>query len=146
MKKFFIFLFWIIYLFSANIVFWEKSVTVSAIVWAINHSPVIKIISPNTLQNPWWIEYVQNWTAIAIDFLATDSESDNVYFTISTSEWVVSAESWWPYQATNDENTTAMKRQFLYLAPVWTYWMKKITITVSDWISVSVKELNVYIY
>ena len=143
MKKFLIILL-IFFIFPVNI-FAEKSIVVSAIVGAINVAPNVKITSPSSLDSVSWVEYVQNWTSIAIDFWIMDKESDDVYYTISVSSWVVSNDNWGPI-ATTDTFDTSAKMQFHYLAPAWVYWPNVITITANDWVSVSVKELNIYNY
>ena len=125
--------------------FAAKSLSVSAIIGAINYAPQIIIISPAALDVPWAYENVQNWTSIAIDFWITDAESNNVYFTITPSAWVVSNDNWGPVATTAIISTTH-KEQFHYLAPTWVYWVQTITLTANDWISVSTKELNIYIY
>lgn len=139
-----IFVLLVLILFPFNI-FAEKSITVSAIVGSINHTPNIIITSPSELNNPWELEYVQNWTSVAIDFWITDDESDDVYYTISASKWVVSNDNWWPISSFPSIDNVK-KKQFHYLAPFWIYWENTITITANDWVSVSVKELKIYIY
>jgi len=146
LKKFLILLvLFLINFWSFNNIFAEKSITVSAIVGEINHAPKIVITSPSSLNNIWTTEYIQNWTSIAIDFWVTDNESDAIYYTISSSIWVVSNDNWWPVTTSKLISSSELK-QFHYLAPSWIYWPQVITLTANDWISVSIKELKIYIY
>ena len=144
MKKFLI-LFLVlsqIFFLSQNIFAIEKNISVSAIVWSIDVPSKIQITSPNYLDEVWAIEYVEHWKSFALDFLITDNEESNIYFTVTSDWWVVSVENWWPVSTSG----WWYQNQFVFLAWVASNSLKEITITSNDWVSVTSKKILVYIY
>lgn len=138
MKK--ILIFCLTIFFAQNIFAIEKNITVSAIVWSIDVPSKIEITSPDYLNDIWAVHYIQNWSSFAVDFLITDPENSDIYFTVSTDDWVVSVENWWPVST-----SWGFAEQFVFLA--WSAtWLSEITITSNDWVTVSSKILQIYIY
>lgn len=119
----------------------EKNIAVSAIVWSIDVPSKIKITSPDYLDEYWAVEYIENWSSFALDFLITDNEESNIYFTVTSDIWAISVENWWPVSTTG----WWYQEQFVFLA--WsTAWIWEIVITSNDWVSVTSKKILVYIY
>ena len=117
-----------------------ESVIVSAVVWNINHSPVIISILPNGNPELLASNSLQNFS---ITF--KDDETNDIFYTITTETnwWYTSPISWEIKSAHFVWNEA--KINFSYLA--WSVsWNKKITITLNDWPNVISKDINVYIY
>jgi len=143
MKKFLTFFLIILVssFFSQNIFAIEKNITISAIVWAINVPSKIQVTSPDYLDEVWAVEYVENWSSFAMDFLITDNEDADIHFTITTDKWVLSVENWGPVWTSG----WWYSNQFVFLA--WSSsWIGEIVITSNDWTTVTSKTILVYVY
>jgi len=86
------------------------------------------------------VEYPEDWTVLSVTFSISDIEWDNIYFTITPSDWVVSVPSWWPI-------STPFTQEFVYVAPEWSVsWdYETVVITASDWKAITVKKIDVLI-
>ena len=113
-----------------------QSVVVSAVVWNINAAPIITNVNPSA--NPKLV--AKNKTQIYY-ITISDSESDRLYYTITPKYGYVNPISW---SISWYSNSTILS--FQYLAPSLWYTDEKITVTISDWPNVVIKELNLYIY
>ena len=117
-----------------------STVNVWAVVWNINHSPVIISIIPNNNPELLSANSLQNFS-----LTFRDDEKNEIYYTITTQTnwWYTSPISW--KILTSEFNWNEAKISFTYLA--WTdTWNKKITITLNDWPNVISKDINLYIY
>lgn len=142
MKKIISFITTLFFLFSPSLLNANGSITVSAVVWDINQSPLVLSVNPDG--DPWILETneIQNYT-----IYFKDTENDKVYYTITpgNNSWYVSPISWTINSSDYDSNSWAYIN-FLYLAPSVAKADANITITLNDWPNVITKQLNLYIY
>lgn len=132
----FIILLWLSFL-TFNNSFWAKSVNVTAVVWSPNLLPIIESFWPTT--NP---TIVARNKAKAFFIQIKDPEWDDINYTVTPEVWSVNTPSW-----TLTWTTTSKYIDFTYLAPSTkpSPNTKKITVTISDWTNVIVKQFQVYI-
>jgi hypothetical protein len=117
-----------------------ESVVVSAVVWNINHAPVIVSILPN-----WNPEIIENNSLQNFSITFRDDELNHMYYTITTeSDWGYTSPISWEITV-SQYNWNQANLNFSYLAPQIT-GAKKITITLNDWPNVVSKDINLYIY
>lgn len=142
MYKYIISIFSILSLLTFSTANAVESVTVSAVVGNINHSPVVTSITPNWNPQLIWSKTLQNFI---LKF--RDDEKNHIYYTITTEAngWYTNPISWEILTSKFDTNNEA-SINFSYLAPDTWVWYKKITITLNDWPNVISKDINVYIY
>lgn len=121
--------------------YWEN-VNVSARVWTPNSPSNVESISPSFSPVVIW------WWDIQYFFISIkDVEWDNVSYTITPEKWAVSKLSWTISDTTALQNGTAFIN-FAYLASSdsWDKWASKITITINDWNSITVEDIDIYIF
>lgn len=141
MNKYIISIFSIISLLIFSNAHAVESVTVSAVVGNINHSPVVISVTPNNNPKLLSADSLQNFV---IRF--RDDEQNHVYYTITTESngWYTSPISWEITTSSYDSNNETTI-DFSYLA--WSVtWVKTITVTINDGPNVISKDINVYIY
>lgn len=128
-------------LLSFSEVYWED-INVSARVWAPNIPSEVENIIPS------FSPVVIKWWDVQYFFIAIkDKEWDSLSYTITPEKWAVSNLSWTITNQTALQNWTAFIN-FAYLAPSWASdkWASKITITLNDWNSITVEDIDVYIF
>lgn len=134
MKKLLSIIMVLVFILTGSSKAWHD-VSVYAVVWNVNKPPRIIKLSPDF--NPvlvWVNEYV------SVDFSVEDEESDMIYYTITSDDWITAPNSW-------SFNWSA-SLNFVYRAPQTppAWWFSKIYITLNDSVNFVVKELNLYIY
>lgn len=137
----------------ALFIFWKywviiaaETLTLSAVVGNSNHAPVVISVSPDFSPNPNYLPLSTD-TVIskqAYTVLFRDDENDEVNYTVTTETnwWTVTISSWNITDYTNNEAYIF----FDYIAPTSWIWPKTITVTISDWPNITIKEIYVYLY
>lgn len=121
------------------------TLTLSAVVGNSNHAPVITLVTPDL--DPNYLAQSVEWNLVKQNYTIKyrDDEKDEVTYTITTETdwWAVNPTSWTisSYDINNEANIF-----FEYISPTSSVWLKKITVTISDWPNVTIKTINVYIY
>lgn len=131
MKKFLCVVSSLLILFSWITV--AQKVTVYAVVGNVNNVPQITYVNPDLDPLLIW-----QWELQTFSFWMMDPESETIYYTISTDNWVVSPVNWsvqWSWSI-----------NFFYLAPSGFSDFTKIYITLNDWSNFIVKEISVFVY
>lgn len=118
----------------------NQSVIVSAVVGSLNHAPVILSVFPDSNPRILRTNKTQSYT-----IYFRDDEKDNINYTITPLNWYSNPISW-SLNSTNYDSSSWAYINFLYLAPATTSTNEKVTVTISDWSNVIVKDLNLYIY
>lgn len=118
----------------------SETIVLSAVVWNINHAPIIISITPNGDPELLAKDSLQNFS-----IRYRDDEVNHTYYTITTETnwWYTSPISW--EISSSDYVWDIATIDFSFLAPTIT-WAKKITITLNDWPNVVSKDINIYIY
>lgn len=118
----------------------NSPVSVSAIVGNLNKPTDIKITSPAYLDAINQTEYLESGSALTINLSFTDTDSTDLYYTITPSVGAVSEEFGGPIS-----NSATL--QFTYLSPTTVSSPNQdITIAVNDGSSVASKVIKLYIY
>ncbi len=140
MKKIFsIILLAIISVYYSNFSFSANSVVVSAVVWNLNHSPVVISVNPNNDPKLLKTNSLQNFT-----LYFRDDEKDLIYYTITPADWYTNPISWVINPSYYDAGSGAYIN-FSYLAPLLK-WDSSINIILNDWPNITSKDINLYIY
>lgn len=141
MKKIFsILLLLVISIYYSNFSFSANSVVVSAVVWNLNHSPVVLKVIPNN--NPKLIKAdgLQNFS-----LYFRDDEKDLVYFTITPADWYTNPISG-VINPSDYDSASGAYVNFSYLAPSTKNLTTSVNIILNDWPNVVSKDINLYIY
>lgn len=119
-----------------------EQVIVTAVVWNLNHTPVITSINPSSDPKLIARNKTQNYT-----IYLRDDEQDAIYYTITPQSWYVDPISWTINSSDFDSSSWAYIN-FKYLAPNTkpTPNPTKVTITINDWPNLVSKDINLYIY
>jgi hypothetical protein len=120
----------------------NKAVTVSAVVGPVNIASQIQITSPVALDAPSIKKYIKVGTSFAVTINVKDADSPTVSYTISPSAGSVSVSSGGPV-------ATPFSKRFIYLAPAVVPGGVNdqiITIAVIDGVSVTSRNINLYVY
>lgn len=131
-----------IFVFLINSALANSNVTVSAVIWNINSAPLILSVNPSSSLN-----ILEEWESQVFIINIRDIERDTLYYTITPENGYVNPISWIIESSEyNSEWETSIT--FTYLAPVpapsWNY--DKVTVTISDWPNVVVRDINFYIF
>ncbi|EKE26706.1 MAG: hypothetical protein ACD_4C00186G0003 [uncultured bacterium (gcode 4)] len=118
------------------------SVSISAVVWNINHSPKIISILPSSDPKLIWKNKIQNYSIYLID-----DEKDEISFNITPMTWYSNPVSWTIVSSGFDSSSWAYIN-FTYLSPadVPTPNPTKVTVTLNDWPNIIAKDINLYVY
>lgn len=126
--------------YYSNFAFALNSVVVSAVVWNLNHSPVIISVVPNN--NP---KVLKNTSLQNFTIYFRDDEKDTVYYTITPRDWYTNPTSWVINHSNYDSGSGAYIN-FSYLAPSSAVWNSSVNVIINDWPNVISKDINLYIY
>ncbi len=141
MKKIFsILLLAIISIYYSNLSFSSNPVIVSAIVWNLNHSPLVISVTPNNDPKLLKTNALQNFS-----LYFRDDEKDTVYYTITPVDWYTNPISGVINSADYDSLSGAYIN-FAYLAPNTNVWLISVNIILNDWPNLVSKDINLYIY
>ncbi|PCI25664.1 hypothetical protein COB57_00385 [Candidatus Peregrinibacteria bacterium] len=120
--------------------FAAESIQIQARVLGSNAIPKITILSPDYLNNALETEYMEKGSSLILNFEVTDSDDNNLSFTLSPSEGAVSLESGGPV-------VSGYSNRFVYLSPNTPLSSTPtITITLTDGKNAVSKTINLYLY
>lgn len=117
-----------------------NSVVVSAVVWNLNHSPVVINVVPNNNPKLLKTNSLQNFS-----LYFRDDEKDIIYYTITPKDWYTNPINWVINTANYDSASWAYIN-FSYLAPSLKVWTSNVNIILNDWPNIVSKDINLYIY
>ncbi len=141
MKKIFsILLLLLISIYYSNFSFSANSVIVSAVVWNLNHSPVVLTVVPNNDPKLLKTNALQNFS-----LYFRDDEKDTIYYTITPLDWYTNPISG-IINTSDYDSASGAYVNFAYLAPSTKVWTTSVNIILNDWPNVVSKDINLYIY
>ncbi len=129
-----------IFFYYSNLTLALNSVVVSAVVWNLNHSPVVINIVPSNNPKLLKTNSLQNFS-----LYFRDDEKDIIYYTITPKDWYTNPINWIIYSSDYDSTSWAYIN-FAYLAPSIKAWNSNVNIILNDWPNIVSKDINLYIY
>lgn len=128
------------FMYYSNLTIAASSVVVSAVVWNVNHAPVVIEVLPDS--NPKLLKRnaLQNFT-----LYFRDDEKDIVYYTITPKDWYTNPINW-TINISNYDSSSGAYVNFSYLAPSTNVWNTNVNIVLNDWSNIVSRNINLYIY